>query len=256
MQKLQEISLSDVVSNRYQPRTVFVDADIQELAESIREMGLLHPPVVTKILGTSQYEIVAGERRVMACRHLGLSHIQVVVRDRPSLEEIAHLALIENVQRVDLNPVEIARSIKTLIADFGLSQEEISIKIGKKRSTIANYLRILQLPKEMQGALETGKISLAHAKVLLSCEPKARAKLFQKMLKEDLTVEKATKIAKTNSPDQLYYKDLENRLKRHMGMRVVVEGAKNRGTISLQFANLDELDLILEKIGLTTSCGV
>ncbi len=250
MQKLQEISLNDVVSNRYQPRTTFVDADIQELAESIREMGLLHPPVVTKILGTTKYEIVAGERRVMACRHLGYSEIQAVVRERPTLEEIAHLALIENVQRVDLNPVEIARSIKTLIDDFGLSQEEIALKIGKKRSTVANYLRILQLPKEMHEALERGKITLAHAKVLLSCEPKMRGKLFQKMLSDDLTVEKATKIVKRQSPDHLYYKDLEERLKRHLGMRVMVEGSKNRGTISMQFATLDELDGILEKIGL------
>ncbi|MBS0634194.1 MAG: ParB/RepB/Spo0J family partition protein [Verrucomicrobia bacterium] len=250
MQALQEISLNDVVSNRYQPRSVFVEQDIVELAESIREMGLLHPPVVVKILGTSQYEIVAGERRVMACRHLGLKNIQAVVRERPTLEEIAHLALIENVQRVDLNPLEIAKSIKTLIDDFNLSQEEIAQKIGKKRSTVANYLRILQLPREMQQAIHEGKISLAHAKVLLSCPQASRQKLFQKMLKENLTVEKATKLAKNKNDDQIYYQDLENRLKRHFGMRVEVNGAKNRGSIVLSFADLDELDTILDKIGL------
>lgn len=250
MQVLQEISLNDIVSNRYQPRSVFVEQDIVELAESIREMGLLHPPVVTKILGTSQYEIVAGERRVMACRHLGKKQIQVVVRARPSLEEIAHLALIENVQRVDLNALEIAKSIKTLIDDFHLSQEEIAVKIGKKRSTVANYLRILQLPKEMQQSISEGKISLAHAKVLLSCPPNERSKLFQKMLKDNLTVERATKLAKNKNDDQIYYKDLENKLKRYFGMRVEVNGAKNRGSIVLPFTDLEELDTILDKIGL------
>lgn len=180
MQTIQEVSLDAIVSNRYQPRTVFVEDDIQELAESIRQLGLLHAPVVTKILGTSQYEIVAGERRVMACRHLGYKKIPVVVRERPTLEEIAQLALIENVQRVDLNPIEISRSIKTLMEDFGLSQEEVAVKIGKKRSTVANYLRILQLPASMQQALGECKISLAHAKVLLSCPEKSEAGFFRR----------------------------------------------------------------------------
>lgn len=251
MQTIQEVSLKDVVSNRYQPRKVFVDDDIHELASSIKELGLLHLPVVSKILGTTQYEIIAGERRIMACRTLGLERIQVVVRDRPTLEDIAQLALIENVQRVDLNAVEIARSIKTLIDDFHLTQEEVAVKIGKKRSTVANYLRILQLPASMQSAISEGKITLAHAKVLLSCEPKARTKLFQQMLKSSLTVEKATKMSKKQNDDQLYYKELETKLKRHFGMRVVVEGTKNRGTIALRFSDLDELDTILEKIGLT-----
>lgn len=250
MQTIQEVCLDDVVSNRYQPRTVFVENDIHELATSIQELGLLHLPVVTKILGTHQYEIIAGERRIMACRHLKYDRIQVVVRDRPTLEELAELALIENVQRVDLNPVEVARSIKTLIDDFSLSQEEVAVKIGKKRSTVANYLRILQLPPDMQHAMSEGKISLAHAKVLLSCAPKLRLKLFQKMLSENLTVEKATKISKKQNGDQMYYKDLENKLKRHFGMRVAVDGSKNKGTICLKFADLDELDTILEKIGL------
>ena len=250
MQVIQEVSLNDVVSNRYQPRTVFVDEYIEELADSIRELGILHLPVVTKILGTSQYEIIAGERRIMACRYLGYTRIQVVVRDRPTLEEIAQLALIENVQRVDLNPVEVARSIKTLMEDFGLNQEEIAQKIGKKRSTVANYLRILQLPQEMTEALSCGKISLAHAKVLLSCAGQDRKKLFQKMLKSNLTVDKATKIAKNKQDDQLYYKELESRLKRHFGMRVEVCGTKNRGVIQLPFANLDELDTFLEKLGI------
>ncbi len=253
MQNIEEISLNDVVSNRYQPRTVFVDEDIRELAESIREMGLLHLPVVTKILGTAKYEIIAGERRIMACRHLGYERIQAIVRAHPSLEEIAHLALIENVQRVDLNAVEIAKSIKTLIEDFGLTQEEISVKIGKKRSTVANYLRILQLPFEMQRAISEHKISHAHAKVLLSCPEGARSALFHKMLKENLTVDKATKLIKKKPSDDIYYKELETRLMRCFGMQVEVAGTKNRGTISFSFNDLDELDVLLDKFGVSQS---
>ncbi len=253
MQNIEEISLNDIVSNRYQPRSVFVDEDIRELAASIREMGLLHIPVVTKILGTSKYEIIAGERRIMACRFLGMERIQAIVRSHPSLEEIAHLALIENVQRVDLNAVEIAKSIKTLIDDFGLTQEEISQKIGKKRSTVANYLRILQLPFEMQQAISEHKISHAHAKVLLSCPGESRQALFVKMLKENLTVDKATKLIKKKPSDDIYYKELARTLERHFGMRVEVTGTKNRGTICLSFNDLDELDVLLDKFGVTQS---
>ncbi len=249
MQQIQEVNLKEVVSNRYQPRLTFVDEDIRELAASIQEMGLLHLPVVTKMLGTSQYEIIAGERRIMACRYLGLERIQVIVMERPTLEDIAKLALIENVQRVDLNPVEIAKSIKTLIEEFGLSQEEVAGKIGKKRSTVANYLRILQLPSAMQEAISAQKITLAHAKVLLSCSKEMQKKLFQKMLKEELTVDCSAKIVKNQSPDYVYYKDLQDKLQRHFGLKVEVDGSKNRGQISLRFLNLDELDTILDKIG-------
>jgi ParB family chromosome partitioning protein len=249
MQTIQEVSLDDIVSNRYQPRSHFEEEDLSELAESIKEMGLLHLPVVTKILGTGRYEIIAGERRIKACRQLGYKRVQVVVRPRGDLEEIAHLALIENVQRVDLNPLEVAKSIRTLIDDFGLSQEEIATKIGKKRSTVANYLRILQLSPPIQQAVQEGKITLAHAKVLLSCPETQREKLFQKMLKDGLTVDISTKIAKKKNPDQLYYKSLEEQLKSHLGMRVEVKGSKNKGSIQLHFMDLDELDTLLDRLG-------
>lgn len=249
MQTLQEVALNDIVSSRYQPRLKLVEEEIQELAASIQEVGLLHPPVVSPILGTSKYEIVAGERRVMACRYLELSHIVVVVRKRPSAQVLAHAALIENVQRVDLNPIEIARSMKALIDEFSLSQEDLAQKIGKKRSTVANYLRLLQLSKDIQEALSEGRITFAHAKVLLSCSDGKRKALFQKMLSDRLTVQKATKLAKDSSEPCHYLKDLEKRLESHFSSRVKVDGGQKRGVISLHYYSLDDLDRILETLG-------
>lgn len=253
MQTLQEISLNDIVSSRYQPRLRFIEDEIRELAASIQEVGLLHPPVVSPILGTSKYEIVAGERRIMACRFLEMSHLVVVVKERPSAEKLAHAALIENVQRVDLNPIEIARSMKALIDEFSLSQEDLAQKIGKKRSTVANYLRLLQLSKEIQEALSEGKITFAHAKVLLSCPENDRKNLFQKMLTDRLTVQKATKIAKETSERCFYLKELEERLERHFSSRVKVDGGQKKGVISLHYYSLDDLDRILETLGVRES---
>lgn len=251
---LKKVALDQIVSNQYQPRLHFVEDEINALASSIREVGLLHPPVLCPILGTDQYEIIAGERRVIACRRLGLTHISAIVRARPSLQITALAALIENVQRVDLNPIEIARSMKILIDDFNFSQEEVALKTGKKRSTVANYLRILQLPSDYQEAISAGKITLAHAKVLLSCSPEKRASLFQKMLKDDLSVQEASTIAlKTKkrpkaAPCQIYYQALEEKLQRRLGTRVEMMRAKKGGTIKLYFYSLDDLDRILDAI--------
>lgn len=250
MQTLQQLDLKDIVSNRYQPRLRFVDDDIKELAASIGEVGLLHPPVVTPILGTSKYEIIAGERRVMACRELGLSHIVVMVTERPSSETLAQAALIENVQRVDLNPVEIAKSMKALINEFGFSQEELAQKIGKKRSTVANYLRVLQLSQEIQEALSEGKITFAHAKVLLSCQDFERPALFQKMLTDRLTVQKATTLVKEKTSKCIHMKEIEAKLERFFSSRVRVEGGQKKGVICLHYFSLDDLDHILERLGL------
>jgi ParB family transcriptional regulator, chromosome partitioning protein len=192
----------------------------------------------------------------MACRKLGWKEITAQVRQKPSLEMTALLALIENVQRVELNPLEIARSMRILIDDFGLSQEEVAVKTGKKRSTVANYLRILQLSKDIQEAISHGKITLAHAKVLLSCSEKMRNILFQKMLKSNLSVQKATILANSEKKgakkekEDLYVKDLEERMSRHFGTRVELERAKRGGQIKLFYYSLDDLDRILEAFSL------
>lgn len=253
-ENLQKIPLDCIVSNRYQPRLEFGDDEIKELAASIAEVGLLHPPLIAKISGSDQYEIVAGERRVRATRHLGWTHIPAIVREKPTLQVAALAALIENVQRVDLNPIEIARSMKILIDDFGFNQEEVAIKCGKKRSTVANYLRILQLPKEIQEAISMAKITLAHAKVLLSCSVEKRDTLFQKMLRENLSVKVATELVskgkKRTKPKagEIHIRALEERLERHFGTRVELQSASKGGSIKLFFYNLDDLDRLLETL--------
>lgn len=253
-EELKLVPLDAILSNRYQPRLDFVDDELDELAASIREVGLLHPPLISPIPGSSQYEIISGERRVLACRRLGFTHINAICRAKPPLQIAALAALIENVQRVDLNPVEIARSMKMLIDNFRFSQEEVALKTGKKRSTVANYLRILQLPREHQEAISRGVITLAHAKVLLSCSPSTREALFQRMVREELTVQEAVKFVKAASKrrgsgkkaGQIHLQMLEERLQRRFGTRVEVAEAKKGGAIKLYFYSLDDLDRLLE----------
>jgi ParB family transcriptional regulator, chromosome partitioning protein len=252
-EKLLQIALQNIVSNRYQPRENFDENGVKELAASISEVGLLHPPLVRPIFGTSQYEIVSGERRIMACRLLGYAEVPVIVRDHIGHLQSAKAALIENIQRVDLNPLEIARSMKAMIEEFDLSQEELALQIGKKRSTVANYLRLLQLSSPIQEAIFEGKLSMAHAKVLLSCPEKDRKTLFEQIVEKELTVRKAAELslsflskkkeAKAIDP---YLKDLANRLQARFGTKVTIENRNGKGNVSLHFYNLDDLDRILE----------
>lgn len=256
-EKLVRIDLQNIVSNRYQPREHFDGDGIAELASSIQEVGLLHPPLVRPIFGTDQYEIVSGERRVMACRYLGFADIAVIVRMQMGHFESAKAALVENIQRVDLNPLEVSRSIKAMLCEFALSQEELAGQIGKKRSTVANYLRLLQLPSSMQESISEGKLSMAHAKVLLSCAGKEREILFKQILENELTVRQATEwvherkkqkkkkgaFPKMKDP---HTHDLASRLQAHFQTKVIVENKNGQGSVNIHFYNLDDLDRILE----------
>lgn len=256
-EKLVHIELQNIVSNRYQPREHFDGDGIAELALSIQEVGLLHPPLVRPIFGTDQYEIVSGERRVMACRYLGYTEIAAIVRMQMGHFESAKAALVENIQRIDLNPLEVSRSIKAMLCEFELSQEELAGQVGKKRSTVANYLRLLQLPPVMQESISEGRLSMAHAKVLLSCTGREREHLFKEILTKELTVRQATewvhertkrKKKKGASPKMkdLHASDLAARLQDHFQTKVVVENKNGQGSVNIHFYNLDDLDRILE----------
>lgn len=253
-EKFLEIPLQDIVSNRYQPRKEFIDEGLQELAASIREVGLLHPPLVRALVGGDQYEIIAGERRVLACRLLGFTHIPVILRHEVEPLQAAKAALIENMQRQDLNPVEIAKAIKALMQEFSLSQEACASQLGMKRSTIANYVRILQLSHEMQESVICEKMSMAHAKVLLSCPESAREALFQEILQKGLTVREAvvwvedlTKKSKQKKRPDLYIQDLERRLQDHFGTKVCV----SKTSLKIHYYSLDDLEGILERFHVT-----
>lgn len=247
-EKLLQVHLKDIVSNRYQPRQLFCDEEIQALAESIRQVGLLHPPTVLDRDG--HYEIIAGERRVLACRLLGYDTIFVLVRSHMHFLQVAQAALIENMQRVDLNPIEIATSIKALMHEFSLSQEELAPRIGKRRSTVANYLRLLQLPQKIQQALGEGVVSMAHAKAILSAPSFCREKLFDEVARQGLTVKKTLQMAgslntqkqKTLAKKECLFNEIEERLQRFFGTKVRV----SKSHIEISYHGLDDLDRLLE----------
>jgi ParB family transcriptional regulator, chromosome partitioning protein len=250
---LKSIRLDDLISNRFQPRKAFVESDIQALARSIEEIGLLHPPVVHQIAGSHLFEIISGERRVRACRLLGLQEIDVIERKEMPDTLNAKAALIENVQRVDLDPIEVAKALRRLINEFDITQEEIAEKIGKKRSTVSNFLRLLQLPDEMQHAIGSGFISMAHAKVILSCASHLQKALFLQIVQKKLSVRQAERYIQTfekpkknKKNGDIHCKDLEKRLESYFGVKACVEAKKEKGKVTLFFHSFDDLDRIME----------
>ncbi len=184
---LSEVALTSIVPNPHQPRLQFDEVKLTELADSIKEHGILQPLVVTT-LPTGQYELIAGERRFQAAKRVGLTTVPVVIRDASEQEKL-ELAIIENVQRHDLNPIEEAKALLRLVDEFGLSQDEVGKKMSKSRSAIANTLRLLHLPVEIQRAVAEGKISEGHAKALLAIEnPEKQRAVFDLIVKDELTV--------------------------------------------------------------------
>lgn len=191
---IKELELSAIVPNPYQPRSAFDEAKLQELSESIKQMGVIQPITVKKI-SVGRYQIISGERRFRASKMAGLKSIPVYVKDA---EEVAllEMALVENIQREDLDPVDIAISFQRLIEECNLTQEQLSPRVGKNRATIANYLRLLKLPPEIQMALKEGKITMGHAKAILSLtKEKSQLALTKKIIEEGISVREAEKIA-------------------------------------------------------------
>ncbi len=257
-EKLIEIEIFRLLSNPYQPRRQFDDEELQQLAASIQDVGLLAPPLVRKQQTGDFYEIVAGERRVLACKKLGLHRIPVYICDL-DLQKSAEAALIENIQRVDLNPIEVALSCKQLIDEFDINQEQLAEKIGKKRSTVANYLRLLQLPFDMQQALVDNTIQVAHAKALLSeIDPHKRQQLFKRVVQEGLSVQKLERLLKTDKKNpthsqsaDIYVSDLQDLLQRRFGTKVELKLTGNTktgssGSINIHYYSLDDLDRVIE----------
>jgi ParB family transcriptional regulator, chromosome partitioning protein len=237
---LIELDPKKIAISPYQPRKMFREEELEELAHSIRAVGLLHPPLV-RPLADGTYELVSGERRLRAAQRAGMETIPVVVRAVPD-ETTAQAALIENVQRVDLNPIEVAKALQRLLDEFGYSQAELAERVGKKRSTVATYLRLLGLPEEIQESLGRGEITMGHAKAVLSAKGAEQLPLHQQIMRERLTVRQAEQ--KQKKPD-IYGEDLRRRLERHLGTRVKVK----RGKITLEYYNLDDLDRLLEVMG-------
>ncbi len=253
----REIAVGDIVPNPHQPRLHFDEAKLVELTESIREHGILQPLVVSS-LAAGKYELIAGERRLQSAKRAGLATVPVIVRAATGDQEKLELAIIENIQRHDLNPIEEAKAYLRLTDEFGLSQEEVSKKMGKSRPGVSNTLRLLTLPVEIQRAIIVGDISEGHAKALLSIEnPEKQRALFELILKDELTVreteDKAREVsvrshlrtAREKAPE-LAAK--EEWLTEQLGTKVKIQTRGKGGKITIEYYSNEELNGILGRL--------
>ena len=253
--KTNKLSLSDIIPNKFQPRKNFDEDSLEDLTNSIKERGVIQPIIVRKSnQDNTKFEIIAGERRWLAARKAGLHEIQVVVTDADDLKSL-EFAIVENVQRHDLNPLEEANGYKRLIDEFSYDQEKVSKFIGKSRSYITNSLRILNLPLEVLKFVEKKKITAGHAKILVGLENALF--IANKIIEKKLSVrqtENFVKIFKTKksfNKKQIdpNIKNLEQSIIDKIGLNVVIKNKKNnKGTITLDYNDLDQLNKIIEVI--------
>lgn len=252
----QMLRVSEIEPNRGQPRKNFDDETISALADSIKEHGILQP-ILVRPYG-SGYQIVAGERRWRAARMLGMSEVPVQIKELSDLEAM-QLALIENLQRENLNPVEEAKGYSELVESYGMTQEEVAKTVGRSRSSVANAMRLLALPEKIQEMLENGDISTGHGKALLAfddeekmldaarkaADGKLNVRSLEKMASEDDT-KKPSK--KDNSHIDSYFKEMEIGLHNALGRKVKVEYGKNKGALILEFYDKEDLSALAEKL--------
>ena len=252
----QMLRVSEIEPNRGQPRKNFDDETISALADSIKEHGILQP-ILVRPYG-SGYQIVAGERRWRAARMLGMSEVPVQIKELSDLEAM-QLALIENLQRENLNPVEEAKGYSELVESYGMTQEEVAKTVGRSRSSVANAMRLLALPEEILEMLENGDISTGHGKALLAfddeekmldaarkaADGKLNVRSLEKMASEDDT-KKPSK--KDNSHIDSYFKEMEIGLHNALGRKVKVEYGKNKGALILEFYDKEDLSALAEKL--------
>jgi len=253
--KTDKLSLSDIIPNKFQPRKNFEKDNLEDLTNSIKERGVIQPIIVRHSnTESSKYEIIAGERRWLAARKAGLHEIPVLVTEADDLKSL-EFAIVENVQRHDLNPLEEAQGYKRLIDEFSYDQEKVSKFIGKSRSYITNALRILSLPSTVLNLIEEKKISAGHAKILVGLDNAEF--LANKIIEKKLSVrqsENFVKIFKKKKGVKVNYKDpnlieLENSLSSKTGLNIMIKNSKkNKGTISVEFKDLDQLNRLIEII--------
>ena len=250
-----EVELDKIIPNEYQPRKNFNDEKLQELAASIKEQGVIQPVIVHKT-GTS-YQLIAGERRWRASRLAGLKTIPALIKEATK-RELLEMALIENIQREDLNPIEAAEAYKRLQDEFKLTQEELAKRVGKERSTVTNFLRLLGLPKELRNDLTSGALNMGHAKALLSLD-RARDQILAAahIIKKGLSVREAETLAarlknppvkekKTKLSQEL--KSVQEKLRRALGTKVSIASKSKGGRIVIDYYSTEELERIIEKI--------
>ena len=250
-----ELDIEQIKPNPLQPRQKFDKESIDELARSIKESGILQPVIVAPDGKT--YKIIVGERRWRAAQKAGLKKIPSLIRPMPQTQQL-ETSLVENLQREDLNPLEIALSYQKLTQELNYTQQEIAEKVGKDRTSVANYLRLLKLPKEIQDDLAVGKISMGHARALISLESQElQISLCRQIIQENLSVREAERLIhkhKKSRPSQKSRKTdadlmaLQEDFIRLLGTKVSVSGSQNKGIIKIHYFSMDDLNRIYEKI--------
>ena len=255
------LKLSQIVPGRFQPRMGYDEARLRELADSIRESGVLYPLLVRQTPKSGSdgpvYELIAGERRLRAVKMLELSEVPVIVKEVGDAEA-ARIGLIENVQREGLNAIEEALAYERLRKEFSMTQEEVARSVGKERATVTNTLRLLQLPKVIQDGVIAGKIGMAHGRALLSVNgEKSQRKLYEQVVKRGLSVRQLEALVRklgqpkarrkgTRDPQLLA---AEEALRDYLGTRVLIEHGKKRGWLKMEYYSLEDLDRLMKTIG-------
>jgi len=258
-----EIQLDHIERNPWQTRTRFDEVQLEELAQSIRASGVVQP-IVVRPLYAGKYQLIAGERRWLASRKAGKPTIPAIVREVND-EQVLEMTIIENLQRTDLNPMEQARAYQRLSTEFKLTQEQMAVKTGKERASVANFMRLLRLPEGVQAKVETGELTFGHARALLALDsPEQITSAAQKVMALSLSVrqtenyvnglinpevkEKKASAGQTQTEDP-NVREAEDRLRRSLGLKVKIEDKKGKGRVIIEYSGLEDFDALLEMLG-------
>ena len=250
-----EVPIDQIAPNPYQPRKTFNEASIDELARSVKQHGIVQPLVVTR--AGDRFKLIAGERRYRAAQRAGLHTVPVVIKEMMQEGDALQIALIENIQREDLNPMEEAMAYRQLHEEFGLTQEEISRRVGKERSTVANFLRLLRLPESVKKLLASGQLSMGHARALLAVDSaKKQEQLAERVVKRDLNVRQTEMLAAERAPEtkkkekhkDVFTRDAEERLTRTLRTKVEIDRKRRGGVIHIRFSSEDDLIRIYDDL--------
>ena len=257
-----ELALEVIERNPYQTRTRFDETQLGELAQSIAASGVVQP-IVVRSLGGGRYQLIAGERRLLASKKAGKTHIPAILR-QVSDEQAMEMTIVENLQRADLNPMEQARAYQRLSQEFKMTQEQMAVRTGSQRATVANFLRLLKLPEAIQEKVEGGELSFGHARTLLALETaEAIAAAAQKVMALSMSVRQTetyvqgllnpeSKPKKDEKPEELQdpnVREAQDRLQRSLGLKVRIEDKSGKGRVIIEYARLEDFDALLTALG-------
>lgn len=257
---ISEIEISKIETNPWQPRSDFDEDALNDLAESIKVQGIIQP-ITVRALSEKEFQLISGERRFQASKKAGLKTIPAYIRVADD-QQMLEMALIENIQRENLNAIEIALSYQRLLAECDLKQEQLGERVGKNRSTVTNYLRLLKLPPDIQIALRDGKLSMGHARALISIDDVTlQLDIFNQIIKQDLSVRKVEELVRGNGKAEKKeskpaaidpeIKKLQEKLSTHFGSKIAIKSnEQNKGEIKIPFSSTQELNRILEILDL------